>query len=156
LRPVPFKQQTVPALGEAFLNPSNGIIRIHSEAFLRERERAYLYHAGSGKTFRKVTNPHSLNPGWTFMDKTYSMESSVPTEYLIVVGVPLAQVVTQMGAVYLPPADLYMADWDAQIPTDLYYASVDEDWDANGNGVFGEVLGNAAIDGTSFWPDFAL
>src|SRR5678815_3649003 len=54
LRAVAFKQKSAPALGEAYLNALTESIRIHSDAFLRENERAYLYHAGSGNIFRKT------------------------------------------------------------------------------------------------------
>ncbi len=42
----------------------------------------------------------------------------------------------------------YEGDWHDTIPCDLYYSDLDGDWDANGNGVFGEM-----DDSIDMYPD---
>jgi hypothetical protein len=44
-------------------------------------------------------------------------------------------------------------EWNGLIPTDLYYSDLDGDWDANGNGIFGEYEYGNNIDSIDGNPD---
>ena len=44
-------------------------------------------------------------------------------------------------------------EYNGMIPTDLYYSDLDGDWDANGNGIFGEYIYGSNIDSVEGSPD---
>ncbi|HZN60442.1 MAG TPA: C25 family cysteine peptidase, partial [Planctomycetota bacterium] len=160
LAPLKFASNSTPDRGEAYLDPGTRRIRVQSGSdwlsstdLTTDPERIVFFHGGTGMAFKRTQAPSDQNPGWSYMtNSSYSQESQYPTPYVIVAGVPL----DVQGGVPVPPTDLYLANWVSHIPTDLYYASVNGNWDQNGNGVLGEILGDASIDGVSFAPDFAL
>ena len=45
---------------------------------------------------------------------------------------------------------------DARIPTDLYYGDLDGNWDANGNGIFGEYINGINVDNVDGMPDVVI
>ncbi|NIA23652.1 MAG: hypothetical protein GWP03_05800 [Proteobacteria bacterium] len=45
---------------------------------------------------------------------------------------------------------------DALIPTDLYYADLEGNWDANGNGIFGEYINGINVDNVNGIPDVVI
>ncbi|MDX9780709.1 MAG: C25 family cysteine peptidase [Candidatus Neomarinimicrobiota bacterium] len=48
---------------------------------------------------------------------------------------------------------IYSSD---NIPADLYYAALDGDWDANGNGIFGEYSDSSGFDEADLLPELAV
>ena len=96
----------------------------------------------------------ATHPGWYFTtNDNYNVRSTMPTEFVRVNGPDID--------VNAPLQFLY--EWNT-IPSDLYYSSFPafdypaswyHDWDANGNGVFGQYL-SANLDLIQFTPSVSL
>ncbi|MGQ9589357.1 MAG: C25 family cysteine peptidase [Planctomycetota bacterium] len=110
----------------------------------------------TGRPFARRENPSAANPGWTYVgDETYSKSVDWRTNYISLAG---------------PREDVELTDFYAvhrcnTIPTDLYYASLTHpdygrpgirDWDANGNGLYGQNHRGVAIDAAHFVQDLAV
>jgi hypothetical protein len=114
-----------------------------------------IYAARDSRAFSYVGWPRTGNPGWGWAtDDTYRFPSVLPTGH-IVIKAPRNQI---------EGTHFYLDLHENRIPTDLYYASVDDplydgpgrDWDANGDGNYGQHFGGQTLDGVSFEPDLAV
>lgn len=110
----------------------------------------------SGRAYLHVAAPSAANPGWAFVSSdVYDMESDSPTEFVVLRG-PTEEVE------HLTPIAALRSNL---IPTDFYYASLRSrlydiaglhDWDANGNGLYGQHSGADAYDGVNFFANVAV
>lgn len=106
--------------------------------------------------YKWVSTPGPQNPGWTFAkDNSYTTSVSDVSSLIRLYGPSTTS----------PPSVLYTVSMTNNIPTDLYYASIESplydqpgihDWDQNQNGIFGELYGEENSDGVDFWPTLSV
>lgn len=150
-----------PGVGKSKWDASTETLRIHLAPppfYLPEPfdNSTALVDSVSGRAYLHVAAPSAANPGWAFASSdAYDMESDSPTEFVVLRG-PTEEVA------HLSPIAALKSNL---IPTDFYYASLRSrlygiaglhDWDANGNGLYGQHHGADAYDGVNFFANVAV
>jgi hypothetical protein len=141
-----------PPGGRFYYDSGSGTVRMHAEA-IRDNPAIRILSTRDSTIFTFVGAPRAARPGWGYVtDDTYEHPSFLPTEWVVLRGPRSA----------IEGTDFYLDLPENTIPTDLYYASVDDplygrpgvrDWDANGDGYYGQHFGATSVDGVSFAPD---
>lgn len=119
-----------------------------------------IFAVASGAAFAFNPSASSSSPGWAYATSDdYQTLTTTPTEWIVVRG-PEA---------LLSGTEVYVDLQPNSIPTDAYYASLRRpgwlaiaglsgarDWDANGNGAYGQYSYAGDVDGVSYALDLAL
>ena len=119
-----------------------------------------IFAGTSGAAFEYNPSASSSSPGWAYATSDdYQTLTTVPTEWIVVRG----------ASALLAGTDLYADLQSNSIPTDAYFASLRRpawlavaglsgarDWDANGNGAYGQYSKAGDLDGVSYTLDLAL
>ncbi|MBW6515221.1 MAG: T9SS type A sorting domain-containing protein [Candidatus Cloacimonetes bacterium] len=111
---------------------------ISSKVFLLED----IYSSYSG-----VDNQEKIRNFIIDAYETYSL-SETPLEYVLLGG---DDVIVPVRGMYCFVSGLWTDYEDYNIPSDVYYSNLDGNWDANGNGIYGEL-----DDGIDWFAEIAI
>lgn len=136
-------------------------VRLHQDSKAPAVEPSNrVFAVTSGAAFDYNPSASSSSPGWAYTTSDdYQTLTTTKTEWIVVRG----------PSVLLSGTDVYVDLQPNSIPTDAYFASLRRpgwvalaglagarDWDANGNGAYGQYSYTGDVDGVSYALDLAL
>ena len=114
------------------------IVAPDSLADIYQRLADYQTRTGRSTVVRSLSTVRSLDPRSN--DLAQAVRSFLRSAYLLW-GTRYAILAADHDAIPMRIVRVLLPDTE-EIPTDMYYADLDGTWDANGNGIYGEVADN--------------